>query len=269
MRLRKLSVLAGIVCLVACDSSEQSPTITVRDIEPSSATPSVQPTVPEKAPEEAVPPNFSDREGDRYFYASAVSEEDEKRGKATGDIVTFRYRGKIDGLHVLEHLSEAGQIYSRAECATPCRVIKRTSGNGTVDRLPFSPTSVIGSAFEDAIAGRLSASKVEVGKTASRSSMPNSTAQIPVQFRGEWRQDLMMCGVDTDETILIVGSGGLAFWESEGLIDSVSVNSPTSITVSGRFSGEGHTWEDRVSLNLSSTGEELTVGDFKRSRCPS
>ena len=37
-----------------------------------------------------------------YMYVSAVSEEDQKRGMKTGDVVMFRYLGKEGGIYRLE-----------------------------------------------------------------------------------------------------------------------------------------------------------------------
>jgi hypothetical protein len=51
-----------------------------------------------------------------------------------------------------------GNVLLTSECAEPCRIIRNRVGE-TIERIPFNPGSMIGSAFEDAIAGRLEVAK--------------------------------------------------------------------------------------------------------------
>jgi hypothetical protein len=116
----------------------------------------VSPETPKRAiePGPETRANFDENEGDIYHYATAVSDEDKAKGRAVGEVISFRYLGVQSGKHVLENVNPDGRVLGRADCAAPCRIIVRRYGQLT-DRLPFDPSSVIGAAFEDAISGHL------------------------------------------------------------------------------------------------------------------
>ena len=102
--------------------------------------------------------NYNMKEGLIYSYIGAVSEEDAKKGKAVGDVSTFAFRGVIDGLYRISSVDDEGRTVLYYECPKPCVIMKRHLG-GEVTRLPYSPDSVIGAAFEDALNGRLEVAK--------------------------------------------------------------------------------------------------------------
>lgn len=121
-----------------------------------SATPSA-PTVP------VVPPhNYGFKEGGVYGYISAVSENDRKAGKAVGDVVLYKYGGRTGGKYILFHISDSGAIISRDECTNPCVAIKSFSPGG-MERIPYNAGSIVGAAFDDAIAGYLTKGRVLAG----------------------------------------------------------------------------------------------------------
>jgi hypothetical protein len=97
--------------------------------------------------------NFKD--GDLYGYLGAISEEDQKRGVATPSVVRFRYTGFWQGAHHLLLIADSGSVLEADECAVPCIAIKETYYNGQVRRVGYSPDSIVGAAFEDAINGQL------------------------------------------------------------------------------------------------------------------
>ena len=95
--------------------------------------------------------NYDSKDGLVYSYIAAVSEEDRKKGKAAGDVVSFAYLGRRDGKYVLAQIGVNDSILGYSSCPRPCRVI--TYGDGS--KVGYTEDSIIGSAFADAIAGRL------------------------------------------------------------------------------------------------------------------
>ena len=125
--------------------------------------------------------NYAEEEDGVYFYVSAVSEEDRKKGKAVGDVYGYRYLGKNDeGQHVIASVTNNGQIIFKAYCSEPCKIIKYGDG----DRSAFSPNSIIGSAFQDAINGALKVASEKNG--SDQTSYPKTVSTIPKVFQGAW-----------------------------------------------------------------------------------
>ncbi|WP_157381338.1 hypothetical protein [Burkholderia ubonensis] len=95
-----------------------------------------------------------------YGYEPALSEDDIRAGKAVKALVMMRYVGFRDGTHTLLILDEDDpDIVGRVTCAVPCKFAKfRTVVDGKVtstETVRMTPDSLVGSMFEDAIAGRL------------------------------------------------------------------------------------------------------------------
>lgn len=126
---------------------------------------------------------YDERDGDIYYYVSAVSEEDRQKGRATGTVVGFRYLGKVGDVYRLQSVSGSGLI---SECRKPCRIIKNYYSGGSLTPSAFSPTSIIGAAFTDAFNGFLkpaqSPSRTEpvLAQNAAPSTPP------PVQATTDW-----------------------------------------------------------------------------------
>lgn len=119
--------------------------------------------IPVSAPS---PPHFYDeQDGLVYSYIAAVSEEDRKKGKAAGDVVSYAYVGIRNGKHVLARVGNAGRILGYSSCAKPCRIITLDDG----ERLAYNSDSIIGAAFADALAGRL-----EIAEEERRPSPPDA-----------------------------------------------------------------------------------------------
>lgn len=116
--------------------------------------PSAQPPEPPVVYEQIKPtPNFAEFRKGIYYYTSAVSENDKADGKAAGEVLGFRYLGKNeDGEFELAH---ADFPDLKATCADPCKIIHSTTGSAT----EYTPNSVIGAAFEDAMNGFLEEAK--------------------------------------------------------------------------------------------------------------
>lgn len=208
-------------------------------------------------------PNYVDREGDTYFYTSAVSDEDRRKGKAVGKVVAYRYFGQIDGMHRLESVREDGSRISLDECRTECRVIKSTAG-GQVERIPFDKDSIIGLAFDDAINGRLAVAKPATGAPIKNTE----STSIPTAFRGEWNLDVTACGTDLNDSRLRIEERRVRFYESDGEVTSVAVDNAHAITVNATYSGEGEVWKDSDRMVVSRSGNELSIDGVTRYRCP-
>jgi hypothetical protein len=208
-------------------------------------------------------PNYDERDGDTYLYASAVSEEDQKKGKAVGSVLLFRYLGVRDGIHNLASVDNSGRVLARYQCSTPCRIIKRDLA-GETDRIPYSPASVIGAVFEDAINGNL---KEAAGPSTRARRDDAEAARIPVRFVGEWNADLSACGTGLSDTRLRIEPRRIRFYESDAEVRSVTILNERSIKVAASFAGEGQTWTDEVTFVLSRSGNDLSSGDLTRHRC--
>jgi hypothetical protein len=94
------------------------------------------------------------RDGEKYGYIAAVSEEDQKRGKAAGDVALFIYRGHDGDTYKIDAVTASGTIVVDYECKRPCNAIKQYSYGG-VSYIGFTPDSLIGAAFTDAFNGYL------------------------------------------------------------------------------------------------------------------
>ncbi|WP_157654611.1 hypothetical protein [Burkholderia ubonensis] len=100
------------------------------------------------------------RQDGAYGYEPALSEDDIRAGKAVKALVMMRYVGFRDGTHTLLIVDEDDPgVVGRVTCAVPCEFAKfQTVVDGKVtstETLRMTPGSLVGSMFEDAIAGRL------------------------------------------------------------------------------------------------------------------
>lgn len=254
-------LISAILSLAACGSSKPegdrapaAPIVTAQTSAPAPAT----------RPAPTYSPHFDEREGDTYFYATAVSEDEEKQGKRIGDVVSFRYSGQQDGRHTLISVDDVGRQLASYQCATPCKIIKRTLG-GEVERMPYDPRSVIGAAFEDALNGSLTVASRSDSGTARRAQ---SDSTIPAPFIGEWNEDLKACGTGNNDSRLRIEPRRVRFYESDGDVQRVNVINRRSVEVTASFAGEGQTWTDKVTFVLSRSGDDLSSGDVSRHRCP-
>lgn len=247
--------------LAACDSpapqnEKANDPVVVPSREPSDAV-TATPT-----PTPVYVPHFDEQEGETYFYASAVSEEDKKKGKAVGSVVNFRYLGEIGGVHKIASVDDTGRALLRYECSTPCKIIKRTF-HGQTERIPYDPQSVIGAAFEDALNGSLRAARL----SSADAKLPLSDNTIPAAFIGEWNTDTGACGTGNNDSRLRISARQIRFYESDAEVRSVAVLSQRAIKVSASFAGEGQSWNDQVKFVLSRSGDDLSSGEITRHRC--
>ena len=254
--------LVAALSLAACGSPEpqrdQAPAPVVIPTQSAAIAPTTTPTPSYK-------PRFEDREGDTYFYATAPSEEDEKKGKALGSVVSFRYLGERDGKHTIISVDDDGRTVLRYECSKPCKIIKRTFRN-EIDRVPYDTRSVLGAAFDDALNGSL---RIASKAGANDERQPTSVTTIPAAFVGEWNDDLQACGTSNNDSRLRIEPRRIPFYESDGDVSRVTIMNQRAIKVSASFAGEGQVWTNEVEFVLSRSGNDLTSSGFTRHRCPS
>ncbi len=95
---------------------------------------------------------YDERRGWTYYYIAAVSEDDQKSGRAVGNVSSFQYLGmNASGEHVLASLKPNGTVNYRAKCKKSCRIIDTDYG----EKIAYSSGSIIGVAFQDAFRGKL------------------------------------------------------------------------------------------------------------------
>jgi hypothetical protein len=258
--MRHIITLIALGILGACSKAPEQKTIKVDE---NLTTTDISQTSAASIPA----PNYDDREGDKYFYVAAVSEEDQKKGKATGDVSIFRYLGIKDGTYRLEIISDGGQRLAIAECKRPCKVTKTVWNDGRVTRGGYNPDSILGSAFADAFNGHLAVAGSEKEISAPLEPLRNNPNSIPPAFVGEWNESLADCGTDNNDTRLRVEPTRLLFYESVAQVKDVSLQGARTATIKGSFSGEGETWNDTYRMTLSQSGNELTTGGLTRKRC--
>lgn len=120
-------------------SSEQNYT------EEKSADSAISDVPPEPVTAPAPAPNYNEKDGADYYYVGALTEEERKSGKLTGDVYTFQYGGKDEsGAHIVFGTQ-------RYTCSVPCKIIKGANGS----LIQYSENSIIGAVFQDALRGFL------------------------------------------------------------------------------------------------------------------
>lgn len=144
LRMKYIQICLISALLAACSEKTPSDAITGTDGDFSASSQPIIPAKPEK--------NYTEVEDKTYFYVGAVSEEDKNKGRAVGDVFSFRYFGtNKEGQHILALVTESGQVISKSRCGDPCSIIKSDNG----ERIPYDTSSIIGSAFQDALNGHL------------------------------------------------------------------------------------------------------------------
>lgn len=156
----------AVACLsatIASCSDQQPNKISEQYTSPEPVASYESPPIPTPAPS----PNWDEAEESTYYYIASVSEEDRAKGQAAGDVLAFRYLGTNgQSEHILARVANDGSIYHRAFCKDPCKIVRYEDGR----RIAFERGSVIGAAFEDALAGRLE-QKAQVKKRLVMSAL--------------------------------------------------------------------------------------------------
>lgn len=180
--MKKFVSCVGAVLLTACQQEATTAPIILAQASDSSSPLSTQSALPiasvspVPAPSQVRDHNYDDHRGWDYYYIGALSEEDRKKGRATGKVSTFQYLGKnSDNEFVLASMNDDGSVAYKAKCSRSCKVIDTSYGG----KIAYAPQSLIGAAFQDAFRGKLQVAdwaKDEVVKPAPRASTTSSAA---------------------------------------------------------------------------------------------
>ncbi len=118
--------------------------------------------------------NYDERRGWSYYYVAAISDEERKNGRAAGGVAVYQYLGlNDDGQHVLANMNPNGSVGFTATCSSPCRIIDHSFGGN----IAYSPESIIGAAFQDAMRGKLVVADWAKDRIVEKSPTP---AQTPI-----------------------------------------------------------------------------------------
>lgn len=261
MQKRLVTLAACAIVLTSCGQSETAspPSVAAADTDPAALD---LPPPPAPVPTH----NYVEREGATYFYVTAVSEEDQKKGKAVGDVLGFRYLGKNDkGQHALAQVADNGRVISNALCSEPCAIIKYGEG----ERIAYNPDSIIGSAFQDAINGFL---KTAPDKGSfDQTNYPRTVSSIPTAFRGAW-DELTQDGCEGREARFVFDATTFYNFEVEWDVTKVDLFAAHEMDLHNTAKDEnGNEVNEVWQFKLVDGGKSLTSrkpgGTFFR-RCP-
>jgi hypothetical protein len=254
-----VSVLALSACNDGGDQKESgtlAQPVTYQPLEPSTT---------------VVPHRYDAVEGEIYFYISDPSEKERSEGKATGSVSGFKYLGtNNDKQHILASVNDNGQILFKSYCLEPCVIIKRDQG----ERLPFSASSVIGAAFEDAINGHLKVSNASEKKTAEKlndRTYPQFESAVPKNFRGRW-DEITQDRCEGREARFYIGDREFYNFEVIWDVTKVKLYSSTEMDLYTTTKDEnGNQVEEVWEFKLADGGKSLTsrkAGGTYFRRCP-
>ncbi|WP_197051924.1 hypothetical protein [Sphingomonas sp. 35-24ZXX] len=211
-------------------------------------------------------PNFVEEEDGVYYYVGAVSEDERKQGKSTGDVIGFRYLGlNSDGHHRIANVGSDGAMLAYSSCAVPCKIIKYEHGGRTA----FSPNSIIGGAYQDAMNGLLKQEKTDT--TTASGDYPKTAATVPKPFTGAW-DELTQDGCRNREARFYLTDKALYNFEVAWDVTKVVLLSRDDIDIHTTALGEdGNQVSEIWQFALADGGKALT-GRTKDSpffrRCP-
>ncbi|MCK5898281.1 MAG: hypothetical protein KAG06_04345 [Methylococcales bacterium] len=102
-----------------------------------------------------------------------------------------------------------------------------------------------------------------------------SKGGVPMQYQGDWADDLKHCGA-TDVMNLTITARYIKAWESEGRIVSIVKNGENEVAFVSALTGEGETWLafnyyrlSKDKRQLTDITDPLTETPAFRYRCPS
>ena len=115
-----------------------------------------------------------------------------------------------------------------------------------------------------------SSDPVEDNSTANESSPAN---KIPKKFHGVFDESQARCSFRYSDSRISIYKDSIEYWESAGEVTGDVVREGDNrIQVSLNMQGEGDTWTDYSSYELSEDGQKLTIKtedyEFEKIRCP-
>jgi hypothetical protein len=107
---------------------------------------------------------------------------------------------------------------------------------------------------------------------------PPVTSGIPAALQGNWGLTALDCVPDRGDAkgLIIVDATSVKFYESRGVLTTTAASSPTSVSGTFAFTGEGQTWTRQMSLRLadsthlvrSETGADALPAPLTYAKCP-
>ena len=246
----QLGIIGGILILSGCNQADSN------DF---AAPPEDLPVIEaDDTSTKVVPPNFDEEEDGTYFYIAAIPEEDQKKGRAAGDVLAFRYLGKNqkDEIVLATVDQQSKKILYKNYCKNPCRIIRSDVGAP----VGYNSQSVIGAAFEDAIAGRLEESssvKTPAIVTKIESKFPKFVSSVPKAFFGRW-DEIIADKCESREARFYFGAQEFSNFEVEWEVTKVKLYSPTEMDMSTTtYDEQGNQFDETWEFKLTDEGRTL------------
>ncbi len=138
-----------------------------------------------------------------------------------------------------------------------------------------SDGSVPGAMSQPAVPATLQPGK---GEQVVPIAMPSATplSSVPAAFQGRWGMVAADCDPKRDDNkgLMTVTADRLTFYESRATIGTLQQVTPTKLTGTLDYTGEGQTWQKATSLTLQDDGKTLVreetdpVSAAIYSKCP-
>lgn len=176
-----LAAMAVLICFLvgACSSSDGQNVMNVdENLTTADFNASENDAADAATPEPIVSHLYAVKDGEKYGYVAAVSEDDQKRGKVAGDVMFFVYRGREGDKYKIDQVTPDGAVIEDDECSRPCSAIKRYTYGG-IRYMGFEPTSLAGAAFTDAFNGFLRPAPLPKRDAARTQTQPYSGQSSP------------------------------------------------------------------------------------------
>lgn len=105
-------------------------------------------------------------------------------------------------------------------------------------------------------------------ETTAPAAPTGPRVSLPDGFRGEWNANRAQCGSGRGETRLVIGPDWVRFHESDGTVTAVRKQNDRIVTIAAAFTGEGQQFARTIRMELSPSGQDLTIEGLVRHRCP-
>lgn len=100
--------------------------------------------------------------------------------------------------------------------------------------------------------------------TATGAESPAKVSQIPATLRGRWGLVPRDCtdNMGAEKGLVTIGATEMKFYESVAKLTSVTASTPTSISGTFAYDGEGMQWTRKVNFASTDGGKTLTFEEF-------
>lgn len=100
--------------------------------------------------------------------------------------------------------------------------------------------------------------------TTTETGGPARVSEIPVALRGRWGLVPRDCtdNMGAEKGLLTIGATEMKFYESVAKLSSVNAATPSSISGTFAYDGEGMQWNRKVTFSSNDGGKTLTFEEF-------